>query len=396
MPTANAEVSSPPAKTPSDVAEAVAAVPAASPPEPIADKGGPASVPRPVANPLISRGKPVHGHALVMFSKEEALVDGQYRTYGGAWRAGTPKPGEPAWAAVQVGRGPKKLLLVWSDGGSYNFNETTYGAPADYRVDVSADSSNGADGSWKTVASVRNNLFHAREHSFPFDGQSWVKVVLLRAPDNSPNGIALEELELFDLSGGGTDSWFFMGDSITAFNFDRESTHHQPSYAELVHRANPRFFPAMINAGIGGENSSQGLAHIDEWLTVAPDFKYWAIGYGTNDAADNNANTTTFESNMEALVQKVLAAGRVPILARIPFAADGTHAHLEAFNAVVDKLTKKHNLASGPDLYDWFLKNPDQLVDKLHPGEDKLHPSKNGIVEANRLWWQATRWLYAP
>jgi len=357
---------------------------------------GPANVPKPIANPLVSRGKPVKGHSLARFAKENALVDGQYRTYAGCWRAGTPTPNEPAWAALNVGKSFKKLLLVWSDGGSYNFNETTYGAPADYRIEVSADSSDGENGSWKTVATVKDNHFHARGHSFAFEGQSWVKLILLRAPDNSPNGLGIDELELFDLSAGGTDSWFFMGDSITAFLFDRESTQHQPSFPELVHGANPRFYPAIINAGIGGENSSHGLAHLDEWLSVAPDFKYWGIGYGTNDAAGNTESAGPFEQNMDAIAKRVLAAGHVPIFAKIPYAADGGHAHVDAFNAALERVSKKYGLASGPDLYSWFRQNPDQLVDKLHPGEDKLHPPKNGIVEANRLWWEATRWLYAP
>jgi hypothetical protein len=324
------------------------------------------------------------------------LVDGQFKTYAGSWPAGTPTPNEPAWAAIQVGKGFRKLLLVWSEGGSYNFNETTYGAPADYRIEISADSTDGEDGSWKTVAQVTGNKFHAREHAFDFDGKSWVKMVLLKAPENSPNGLSLQEIELFDLSNGGTDSWFFMGDSITANSFDRESTKHQPSFAELVHAEHPKFFPAMICGGIGGENSSNGLDHLDEWLAVAPDFKYWAIGYGTNDAAGNSANTAPFEQNMDAIAQKVLAAGRVPIFARIPFAADDGHQNVPAFNAALERVRKKHGLADGPELYTWFQQHPDQLADKLHPGESKLHPPADGIVELNRLWWEATRWLYTP
>lgn len=369
-----------------------------SPPTP-----GPVSVPKPIPNPLVSRGKPVFAHALAKYSKAEALVDGQFKTYSGSWPAGTPTAKEPAWAAIKVGKGFKKLLLVWSEGGSYNFNETTYGAPADYRIDVSADSTDGEDGSWKTVASVTANKFHARENAFDFDGQSWVKMVLLKAPENSPNGLSLQEIELFDLSGGGTDSWFFMGDSITAGSFDRESTKHQPSYAELVHAEHPKFFPAMICGGIGGENSKNGLDHLDEWLAVAPDFKYWAIGYGTNDAAGNTSDSGPFERNMSTIAERVLAAGRIPIFARIPFAADDQHQHLPAFNEALERVIKKHGLAQGPDLYTWFQKHPEQLADKLHPGEvqadakaDKNASPPNGIVEVNRLWWEATRWLYLP
>jgi acyl-CoA thioesterase I len=340
-------------------------------------------------NPIVSRGRPIFAHSLADGTDPKTLNDGLYRADNGVWRAGTPKANDAPWAAIDIGSGYRKLLLVWADAGTYDYEETTYGSPEDYRIEVSADSTNGQNGSWQTIVSVSKNKFHARGHSFEFTGKRWVKLVLVKAPKNSPNGLVLDEIDIHDLSGGGTDSWVFMGDSITAFCYDRSSEGHQPSFAELVHRAYPRYFPAMINAGIGGENSRDALEHVDEWLAVNPDFKYWALGYGTNDAAGNTDDTEEYRSRMQTVIAKILAAGRVPILARIPFAADGDHAGIPKFNGVVDALRAANTLPGGANLYGWFRQHPEQL-------RDKLHPDDRGIVEANRLWFEATKPLYQP
>jgi hypothetical protein len=44
-------------------------------------------------------------------------------------------------------------------------------------------------------------------------------------------------------------------------------------------------------------------------------------------------------------------------------------------------------LIRGPDLHGWFSKHPQQLY-------DELHPNARGIIEINRLWWSAVRFLY--
>ena len=41
----------------------------------------------------------------------------------------------------------------------------------------------------------------------------------------------------------------------------------------------------MINGGIGGELAQDGLARLDEALMLNPDYRYFALCYGTNDAA---------------------------------------------------------------------------------------------------------------
>ena len=76
-----------------------------------------------------------------------------------------------------------------------------------------------------------------------------------------------------------------MGDSITAFAYDR-AVRHQPSFAAAINTATAKaYMPAMINGGIGGEKSTDGLARLADTLALNPDYHFFVLGYGTNDAA---------------------------------------------------------------------------------------------------------------
>jgi lysophospholipase L1-like esterase len=237
------------------------------------------------------------------------------------------------------------------------------------------------------VARVAEVDTHARSHAFDFAGQRWVKLVVTAAPAQSPNGVQIDEIRVHDASRGVRDAWFFMGDSITAFAFGRPPPKTR-GFAEWIHRRHPAFDPSVVNGGIGGDKSDEGLARIDAWLAKNPDARYWGIAYGTNDAAGDTADTARFRANLTSMIERVRAAGRVPVLSTIPFASDGHHRHIPAFNAVIDELTRANALPRGPDLYAWFAQHPDEL-------RDGIHPTEGGIASINRLWAEAMDSLYS-
>jgi acyl-CoA thioesterase-1 len=342
-----------------------------------------AMAPRP--NSLVSRSKRVVGWSSLPFAQPQHVNDGDYST---SWGAGRPTPGRPAWVAIEVGAGARRLLLNWSASGSFNYEETDYGSPGAYLVQTSGDSTDGMNGAWREVVDVPAVGVHGQATTFDFTGQRWVKFIVTRTPDRSPNGVQISEVDLHDVTEGTSDSWFFLGDSITAFAFDRAPA-HQPSFAAWVHERRPEYFPAMIDGGTGGDKSDEGAAHIDDWLARNPDAHFWAIGYGTNDAAGNATDTTRFRTNVGAIVDRIRAAGRVPILARIPYASDGQHRDIPKFNRVIDEVRAIHSLPVGPDLYAWFEAHPEEL-------RDGVHPNDRGIVSANRLWGEAVDALYPP
>jgi len=202
--------------------------------------------------------------------------------------------------------------------------------------------------------------------------------------------IALAEIALYDVSASGTerpqDTWAFFGDSITQGAFGR-SLGAGNGFDEQVNALHESFMPAMINGGIGGELARDGASRIAEFLELNPDFQYIAIGFGTNDSWSNSQNTQTFETRLREIVQAVLDADRVPVLARIPFATVA-HATLPLFNEVIDRLSTEFALPCGPDLYGWFRDNPADL------SPDGVHPARSGYIAMNRLWAETASGFY--
>jgi lysophospholipase L1-like esterase len=354
-------------------------------------------------NPLISLGRPVAASSGV--TNQNQLVDGLHNS--SAVSFGVPTESAPAWAAIDLGTGPSRVLLIWRDAGTVAYTNALGGAPYDYHLDTSADSTDGTNGTWTTVATVPANPVHVREHAFDFSGQRWVKLVVTAAqpplppPDGGTVGVVydvrLDEISVFDLSaadgGSPADTWFFMGDSITqgafAGNYGAGTR-----FDDLLHTAMPAYYPAMVPGGITSEFATDALRHInqDHFLDLNPDLTHVAIGYGTNDSWGNkNPVTVGFEATMDAVVSAVIAAGRVPILARIPYACEPDtatkHTTIPRFNEIIDRLQAKYNLPCGPDLYSYFAAHPDQLA-------DCVHPNSAGYKVMNQLWADAARVLY--
>jgi acyl-CoA thioesterase-1 len=340
-------------------------------------------------NPIISRGATV----MSMPAGGAAVVNGAY--HNGGWNAGAPTTATPSWVAIKLAAGPTRILVSWDDGGTYDYKDppgtTLYGLPADYHFEVSSDSTTGSDGVWTTAGTpVIGNQVRTRAHALDFTGKTWVKMVITAAPaSESPNGVQIGEIDVHDISATGTglpdDTWFFMGDSITAFAYARTAAQN-PSFAKLVNTVSSPYFPAMINGGIGGETTGGALARLDEMLATNPDYRFFAITYGTNDGW-SNSNTSAFRSNLQAMIDKIKTAGRVPVLSRVPFSPDGNHASLPMFNAVIDELTRTNQLQVGPDFYAYFMAHTDQLTDMVHPND-------MGQAGMNQLWADAMRVVY--
>lgn len=335
---------------------------------------------------------PVRSNALVGMRAGDfaealgTIVDGTYCTP--AWR-GTDFPSTLALPVAPV-RGD--LLLEWNSSGTSDYisppGAPTYGLPASYTISTSTDSTNGSDGTWREVISVTGNIARTRAHRFPFAGARWVRMTVTTAvPGPLGNTFAIDEIELHDASNGTDDTVFFLGDSITAAAFTRCPA-LQPSFATLVHQTDPQWFPAMIDGGVGSINSSYGVSVIQDWLALNPDFHIWAIGYGTNDAWQK-VKPEVFDAQLQTIVDRIKAANRVPVIARIPFATKGPDdADVQALNRVIDLVTARNGLLPGPDLYTWFRSHTDEL------GRDGVHPSEAGSLSINRLWYEALRPLY--
>jgi lysophospholipase L1-like esterase len=286
--------------------------------------------------------------------------------------------------AIDVGAGPSRLLLEWTSSGNHDYLDRKYGAPVDYRIETSADSRDGEDGTWRVAAAVRDNPARTRAHAFDFAGQRWVRLSVTRlSPDVFEWGLYVDEIDVHDLSRGGDDVWVFFGDSITSGVFDR-APEHQPSFAEAIARRHPGYFPVTLGAGFGSLHHTDAVRRIDEVLALNPHAKVVALSFGSNDW-----DPVAFRRDLVETVRKVRAAGKIPIVPRVPYRSDGKEDFAVRLAAVVDEVARDECLVRGPDLYGWFRAHPERLM-------DGLHPDPAGAVELIRLWAEAAAPLYAP
>jgi lysophospholipase L1-like esterase len=337
---------------------------------------GPPGLLRPA--PLVSRGCPVAASS----RGAAVLVDGSYRT--DAWGGGQPTPERPAWAAVQLPPGLARVLVSWTSSHNHDLFEQFYGAPRDYRLETSADSTDGRDGSWNTAVEVRDNPARTRAHAIDLRGRRWVRLSVTRLPDRVNQwGLFLDELEVHDLSRGGDDVWVFLGDSITAGVFDRAPA-HQPAFDRWVTSLHPGYTPLMVNAGLPRLRSWEAIDRVDEVLALNPDARVVAVTIGSNDG-----DLARLRAALHGIVGKIRAAGKIPLLARIPFQTKYGQDYVAVKNEVVDEVVRDEGLRPGPDLYALFKAHPEQL-------HDGLHPDGPGSVEMQRAWAVAAAPLYAP
>jgi acyl-CoA thioesterase I len=353
-------------------------------------------------NPLLSRGKTVYSN--VDQTHAYRLTDGSYGYVNWAnneyfWNGGTAiTPANPSWFAINIGTGYSKLLLKWDDwasDGGMGYMNISMGAPGDYQLQVSSNSTNGADGTWSTVVTVTGNIYVTREHSFNFTGKSWVRMYITAANLGSwAIGAIIDEVDIFDVSNGSNDSWAFIGDSITQGSYCQAAGSggvRRPSFQDNITSSFPANTPITIDCGIGGSASGGWVGYLDTILPLNPDIKYWCIGLGTNDGEV----TSTYKGYMQAIVDKIKAAGRVPIIARI---LPGQFDCWSGFNALMNDhnlygvipLTQENSLIPGPDQWTFFSNHTEAAY-----WANCIHPNELGGIFQNRLWSDAVSFLYA-
>jgi lysophospholipase L1-like esterase len=323
-------------------------------------------------NPIISRGKVVYTSS----GTAPYLVDDKFNTQSFTIT-------NKSWIAINVGVGRSKIFFSWNNPG-YSWSDVIaaahsckgdYHVPVNYTLQVSSNSTNGSDGTWTTVTTVTNNMVTARGHAVDFTGSNWIKMNITTG--SGP----LDEIEVFDLSFGGTDSWFFTGTSISANTY--KGTPPAKNFADIISKQFPGFNPIMIRGGIPCIVSSDIASDISKYLSAVRNVKYWAIEMGTNDAwGGTNANAKLFLKNLQVVIDSCKRLNIQPMLARI-LSTNPTTAKWQVhpdFLKGIDSLVLVNNLIEGPDLYSWFINHPGEL------NSDGVHPNAAGAASIQKLW----------
>ena len=374
-------------------------------------------------NLLISRHKPTASSVNAFLAS--LVNNGIYRLNEGeggnaAWTTYANGSNQEGWVAIHVGDGmeqlPSRVLLNWHASGNPNYNNIQFGAPTEYSIEVSSNSTNGSDGSWTSMVDVSNNQVRTRTHLLEFaQGIAWVRMhIPLSGQTHLTWGAQLTEIDVYDathlLETEGRaflyDSWFFLGDSITAAAFNQTTAHG--SFANNVKaQTQEQFFPVVVNGGIAHDTTRLVLARLDSALAEHPNIRFWAIGLGTNNIqTGSQQEQDNFYVEMLEIVRRIQQAGRIPVVANIPFndvrqAPEDFHNETctlarpatPAFNQVVERVIEETGALRGPDLYAYFEANCKQLGSAAEP-MDGLHPGAEGYTQMNALWAQAVADIY--
>jgi lysophospholipase L1-like esterase len=192
-----------------------------------------------------------------------------------------------------------------------------------------------------------------------------------------------------------------VGDSITLAAGGRG---YEPTLSDLLR--NSKGYPTTVaNWGVGGATSAPGAKLISLTLSTVPQAKYFLVMYGTNDARlpgpvpsgkglrpEDPGYRGSYKDNMQKIISAILAAGKIPYLAKVPYATQRSIdiSSIREYNVVIDELVAANNIAvTPPDFYAHFQKHPDEIP-------DGIHPNKAGYESMANLWFIALTQSKAP
>ncbi|MEO7020957.1 MAG: SGNH/GDSL hydrolase family protein [Ktedonobacteraceae bacterium] len=334
--------------------------------------------------PLVSRNVPAFASSSA-YSTSNANAD----HYDTSWRS----RGTPIWLAYDLSRVPaaqrSKLLVVWYNGtGNYDhtiINYAAYNMPQDYTIDanVAAGGDQPSATGWVTLATVRGNHYHSRQHVVDMTSYNWIRINITAIDGSAQNEDASINMDVYDANAALQDDWIFFGDSITAGAMGHQTLNGVASFAQLINTAFPNYYPAQESGGIGYLSSIDGVKYLNTWLGLFPG-KYVGLDYGTNDAL-GCVNSTKFYNNYVTMVQDVLQAGKTPVVPHIPW---GRSAKLQRcvpnLNAKIDALYAAFpQIIHGPDLWTFFQSHQDLI------SSDNVHPTQEGFGAYRQQWANA-------
>ena len=325
-------------------------------------------------DPVISRNVPAYsGAGQASYGNDEH--------YFSFWSAASPD-----YLAYDLSAVPdsdkKQVIAVWYNASAFD-NIGNYVnrnmEPSDYTIEINAAPGGEypADG-WEIAETVTGNTLSSRQHLVSMEGYNWIRINISKADDEAGKNASIN-FDIHSVANGISDSWLFLGDSITAGGMNNC---YGTGFATHVNNLDDRYFPIQENGGIGGITSTDGKNNIDRWLSVSQ-AHFVSIAYGTNDAWGNQSGAEKYYENTKYMIDAIRAAGKVPVLPKIPHAEEaGVKDYLDSYNAMVEKLWEEYGdkLVKGPDFDAYLTEHTDWL------SGDGVHPNSEGYEEMRRIW----------
>ena len=126
----------------------------------------------------------------------------------------------------------------------------------------------------------------------------------------------------------------------------------------------------VIDAGVSGDTTTDGLARLDWALADRPDLVILALG--ANDAL-RGIDPATVRTNLDKMLQKIKAAGAKVLILGMRAPPNWGEAYDRAFDRIFPELAQAHQSA----LYPFFLEGVAMKPDLNQP--DGLHPNARGV-----------------
>jgi gamma-glutamylcyclotransferase (GGCT)/AIG2-like uncharacterized protein YtfP/lysophospholipase L1-like esterase len=180
------------------------------------------------------------------------------------------------------------------------------------------------------------------------------------------------------------------GDSITGWNnFGPASLWPYPTYPRFLQKLCETPGLQVADGGIAGEVSDNGFGHVQRYLELFPNSRYFIIGFGTNDLGmwpDLETTSRRIIDNLARIVRTVRHHNKQPILFNIPYVNESVFTPDIASST--HQLRDDHN----PRLREFCAEHSIPLADICsslrdeHFG-DELHPNQAGAsIIAERIF----------
>ena len=127
----------------------------------------------------------------------------------------------------------------------------------------------------------------------------------------------------------------------------------------------------IVNAGVSGDTTTDGLARIDWSLAGKPDFVILALG--ANDAL-RGIDPKIVRANLGKMIDKIQASGAKLLLLGMLAPANWGAEYEHEFDRIYPELAKAH----GVPLYPFFLDGV--AMDPSLNQPDGLHPNEHGVA----------------
>ncbi|MEM7799881.1 MAG: GDSL-type esterase/lipase family protein [Chloroflexota bacterium] len=287
-------------------------------------------------------------------------------------------------------------------------NGTSY--PYNYTIDISNNTSDGLDGDWLTVETVRGNIKGTRLHALdiPDGGYYAIRLRVTQGSNDyseaSGNDFVIRQIHLYQQIGDGSqpDTYAVFGDSLTADAFQITGLHGLSS--RLNHQRDDGYDPIVSIFGLSGKNSFGLTREFDdsdiydalETYGYGENTRYWGIGLGTNDMGWEVA-LDLYDENLEGIIIELINAGKVPVIARMPDTDEsrggfGTIETKLRILADIDALVAEYQLPPGPDFYTEYRRNIEfnnSSYFREFDGTHHLNPGYAALVDGWRKSFQA-------